>query len=102
MADLFYPYIFAYRWSVPARADARTYDPYVARATALLRARLVGLQVLRVERSELGIGDFKLVLPEGGYDVLVTYPGLGAAVETVPVLAGKNKRYRFIMGIHQQ
>ena len=59
-ADLLYPYIFAYRWSTPARADARRYDPYIARATAMLRAGLVGLKVLRVERSELGIGEFKL------------------------------------------
>jgi hypothetical protein len=60
-ADLLYPYIFAYRWSTPARAPVRMYDPYVARATATLRAGLVGLKVLRVERSEQGIGDFKLV-----------------------------------------
>jgi hypothetical protein len=60
-ADLLYPYIFAYRWSAPARADARMYDPYVARATAMMRAGLVGLKVLRVERSEWGIGEFKLV-----------------------------------------
>jgi hypothetical protein len=37
-------------------------------------------------------GDFNLVLPEGGYDVLVTSPGFAAAVETVPVLAGKAKK----------
>jgi hypothetical protein len=61
MADLLYPYIFACRWSAPARAGARMYDPYVARATAMMRAGLVGLKVLRVERSELGIGEFKLV-----------------------------------------
>src|SRR5262249_16298493 len=59
--DLLYPYIFAYRWSVPAHTDTRMYDPYVARATAMMRAGLVGLKVLRVERSELGIGEFKLV-----------------------------------------
>jgi hypothetical protein len=61
VADLLYPYIFAYRWSAPARADAHMYDPYVARATAMMRAGLVGLKVLRVERSEQGIGEFKLV-----------------------------------------
>jgi hypothetical protein len=61
IADLLYPYIFASRWSTPTRADAQTYDPYVARATAMLRSGLVGLKVLRVERSEWGIGEFKLV-----------------------------------------
>jgi hypothetical protein len=61
MADLLYPYIFAYRWSAPAHAGARRHDPYVARATAMMRTGLAGLKVLRVERSELGIGEFKLV-----------------------------------------
>jgi len=61
LADLLYPYIFAYRWSAPARADTHRYDPYIARATAMMRAGLVGLKVLRVERSEQGIGEFKLV-----------------------------------------
>src|SRR5262249_21696549 len=59
MADLLYPYIFAYRWSAPAHADVRRYDPYIARVTAMMRAGLVGLKVLRVERSEQGIGEFK-------------------------------------------
>jgi len=40
-------------------------------------------------------GDFKLVLPEGGYDVLVTSPGFAAEVETVPVLAGRTKETRW-------
>ena len=35
-------------------------------------------------------GDFKLLLPEGGYDVLVTSPGFAARVRTVSVrLKGK-------------
>jgi hypothetical protein len=37
-------------------------------------------------------GDFTLVLPEGGYDVLVTSPGFAANVETVPVFARKTKK----------
>ena len=37
-------------------------------------------------------GDFELVLPEGGYDILVTSPGFVAAVETVPVLAGRTNK----------
>jgi hypothetical protein len=40
-------------------------------------------------------GDFKLVLPEGGYDVLVTSPGFAAGVETVAVSAGKTKKVRW-------
>ena len=37
-------------------------------------------------------GDFSVILPEGGYDVLVTSPGFAAGVETLPVFAGRNKR----------
>jgi len=40
-------------------------------------------------------GDFKLVLPEGGYDVLVTSPGFAARAETVPVLAGSTKKVQW-------
>ena len=40
-------------------------------------------------------GDFRLVLPQGGYDVLVTSPGFAAWVETVPVLAGKTKKIQW-------
>ena len=40
-------------------------------------------------------GDFKLALPEGGYDVLVTSPGFAAGVETVPVRAGKTKKIQW-------
>lgn len=37
-------------------------------------------------------GNFKLVLPVGGYDVLVTAPGFASGVETVAVPAGKTKK----------
>jgi hypothetical protein len=40
-------------------------------------------------------GDFTLVLPEGGYDVLVTSPGFAANVETVAVLARKPRKLRW-------
>jgi hypothetical protein len=61
VADLLYPYIFAYRWGVREAPDEPAYDPYVARVTALIRERLVGFRVLRVDRSELGIGQLRLV-----------------------------------------
>jgi hypothetical protein len=40
-------------------------------------------------------GDFKLVLPEGGYEILVTSPGFAAGVKTVPVLAGTTKKVQW-------
>ena len=44
-------------------------------------------------------GDFKLVLPEGGYDVLVTSPGFAAGVRTVAVSAGKTKKIQWKLKI---
>jgi hypothetical protein len=43
-------------------------------------------------------GDFVLVLPEGGYDVLVTSPGFAAQVETVPISFGKPKKAQWKLG----
>ena len=40
-------------------------------------------------------GDFRLELPEGGYDVLVTSPGFAAEVETIAVSPGKNKKVQW-------
>jgi hypothetical protein len=61
VADLLYPYIFAYRWGAGAASGETALDPSIARATALLRERLVGVKILRVERRAQGIGDFKMV-----------------------------------------
>ncbi|HEY7489978.1 MAG TPA: hypothetical protein VIH59_02565, partial [Candidatus Tectomicrobia bacterium] len=76
VADLLYPYAFAYRWGTPG---APTYDPYVDRATALLREQLVGLRVLRVDRSEQGIGELKLVRETPVIEVYVNYAAADSA-----------------------
>src|SRR5439155_15563524 len=71
IADLLYPYIMAYRWG--DHEGGPVYDPDIARATALLRARLVGLKVLRVDRSEQGIGDLKVARETPVIEVYVNY-----------------------------
>src|SRR6185503_15991084 len=55
-ADLVYPYALAFRWGEggPGRP---TFDPHIAAATRLLRDRLAGVRVLRVEERELAIAD---------------------------------------------
>jgi len=55
-ADLLYPYVLAFRWGEggPGRP---TFDPYIAAATRLLRDRLAGVRVLRVDERELAIAD---------------------------------------------
>jgi len=43
-------------------------------------------------------GDFKLMLPEGGYDVLVASPGFASGFKTVPVLTEKEKKMVWKLG----
>jgi hypothetical protein len=79
IADLLYPYIVAYRWSVRPTSEEGLYDPDIARATALIRERLVGLQVVRTDRSELGLGELKLVREIPVIDVYVNHAAADAA-----------------------
>jgi len=55
-ADLLYPYALAFRWGEggPGRP---TFDPHIAATTRLLRDRLAGVRVLRVDERELAIAD---------------------------------------------
>lgn len=56
VADLLYPYVLAYRWGVKASDNDRAYDPTIDAATALMRERLVGVRVLRIEQQTKDIG----------------------------------------------
>ncbi len=59
VADLLYPFVFSYRWG--ARGQNRTeYDRVVDEGTALMRKRLAGVRVVRIEREIRDIGDVKL------------------------------------------
>jgi hypothetical protein len=78
-ADVLYPYIVAYRWSVRPTSEESLYDPDIARATALIRERLVGLQVVRTDRSELGLGELKLVREIPVIDVYVNHTAADAS-----------------------
>jgi len=42
--DLLYAYMFAYRWS--GESDAAHFDPFVARASAIMRAQLLGVRAV--------------------------------------------------------
>jgi hypothetical protein len=50
-ADLLYAYMFAYRWGASADADERASDPLVAAATAVMRARLLGVRVVGTDTT---------------------------------------------------
>jgi hypothetical protein len=60
-ADLLYAYAFAYRWGALGAGASAGYDPVIARSTALIRERLAGVRVLRVERTTKGFGELRLI-----------------------------------------
>src|SRR5262249_60309310 len=49
-ADLLYPYALAFRWGA-AEQNAATHDPEIAAATRLMRERLRGVKLIRVEET---------------------------------------------------
>ena len=62
VADLLYPFVFAYRWGAKAGLDRNTHEPRLEPVLATLQERLVGLKVLRVERSTHNIAeDLKVI-----------------------------------------
>ena len=76
VADVLYPYVFAYRWGAAAAGTAGAADPFVARATALMRDRLVGVKVLRTEAVVRNLG--------GDLQLRYTVPVLAVYVNDVP------------------
>src|SRR5215470_15795082 len=62
-ADLLYAYMFAYRWGASAEADERASDPLVAAATAVMRARLLGVRVVGTDTTSKSFrfGDLEYV-----------------------------------------
>jgi hypothetical protein len=63
VADILYPYMFAYRWTAHGTAEASPYDPEVDAATALLRQRLSGVRVVGVDTASKSfrVGDVNFV-----------------------------------------
>jgi hypothetical protein len=55
VADLLYPFAFVYRWGSDARADV--YEPSTAPVFSALRDRLIGLKLLRVDKTKHDIAE---------------------------------------------
>jgi hypothetical protein len=55
-ADLLYPYALAFRWGDGGQ-NAATHDPEIANATRLMRERLRGVKLVRVEETSRSISD---------------------------------------------
>jgi hypothetical protein len=60
VADLLYPYSMAVRWGTRGSANPLVYDSFIDGATAVMRTKLAGVKVLRVEQEAKGIGELKL------------------------------------------
>ncbi|MFQ6023521.1 MAG: hypothetical protein ACE5NW_12445, partial [Acidiferrobacterales bacterium] len=61
--DVFYPYIFAYRWGVRGSGELSRYDPYIDATTGLIRERVAALRITGVDRATKSIrfGDLSFV-----------------------------------------
>jgi hypothetical protein len=81
-ADVLYPYALAYRWG--ARSDARDWDPAVSAASALVRDRLAGIRLVKVDTVVREFGDVKFVYDVPVLEVYLTR-GAGTADETAAI-----------------
>ena len=62
VADLLYPYVFAYRWGATKGLDRNSHEPRLEPVLAALQERLVGLKVVRVDRSTHDVAeDLKVI-----------------------------------------
>jgi hypothetical protein len=61
--DLLYSYMFAYRWGAGGEGDEAGSDPLVAAATAVMRARLLGVRVVGTDTTSKSFrfGDLEYV-----------------------------------------
>ena len=74
VADLLYPYMFAYRWGVPNAAEPMLYDPFVDAATAPMRERLAGVKFVGTDTvsKSFRVGDINVVRELFVFDVYTT------------------------------
>ena len=83
--DLLYSYMFAYRWGARAEdGDARS-DPLVAAATAVMRARLLGVRVVGTDTTSKSFrfGDFEYVRELFVIEIYTSDPPLDPEQEAV-------------------
>ena len=75
MADLVYPFVFAYRWGGPG-PDGKAREPRLERASADIRARLAAVRPLRIESTVSTIA--------AGLDVIQNTPVLEVYLRDAP------------------
>ena len=64
----------------------------IERASVYVRKNTPSAEKIELLTHTDSHGNFVLVLPEGGYDILVTSPGFASALDTIPVFAGKTRK----------
>src|SRR5262249_41468262 len=76
-ADLLYAYMFAYRWGGGTAVDEGTSDALVAQATAVMRARLMGIRVVGTDTTSKSFrfGDFEYVRELFVVEIYSAVPG---------------------------
>jgi hypothetical protein len=74
VADILYPYVFAFRWGVERRGKRDSFDPAIARSTALMREWLAGFKVIGVgtQSRDFG-GDLKFTYRVPVVDVYLNH-----------------------------
>jgi hypothetical protein len=76
VADLIYPFVFAYRWGAKPGIGDSVHEPRLKATLATMQARLAGLRVARVERTSHTIAE--------GWDIVQKTPVLEVYLSGVP------------------
>lgn len=74
VADILYPYIFAFHWGVAGPGTGDAFDPAVARSSALMREWLAGFKVIEITTKTRNYGsDLKFSYREPVVDVYLNH-----------------------------
>jgi Predicted solute binding protein len=76
VADVIYPFVFAYRWGAKSNAGSNAHEPRLEQTLAAMQERLTGLKIVRVERT-------KHVIAEN-WEVLTNTPVVEVYLRDVP------------------
>lgn len=76
VADLLYPFVFAYRWGAEAGRGGNAHEPLLEAVQAAMQERLVGLKVVRVDTTTHAIAE--------GMNIVVKTPVLEVYLKDAP------------------
>ena len=76
VADLLYPFVFAYRWGAKNGASDTTWEPRLAPVVDVMQNRLAGLKLVRVDRTKHAVAE--------GLEVVTQTPVLEVYLRDAP------------------